>query len=174
MITIGIDPSASKSTVKFAWVQINWETKVVTGGLFRRWRDFIAKSHEWAGMDSAFVALDNSGLINKTFDMRGSKAVVARKSRDVGKNMQHCEHIIEQMEYLGIGYTGVSPKASGKKKSQGYLLCRLRAEGLTLHLHKFAIISRGPNKGMIKQDVLDALDLALDWALPMRSKRQRR
>jgi len=162
-ITIGIDPSVSSN--KFAYAVVNWETKTATVGVFRDFFEFQDLAVELAGKEGVSAAVDNSNAQNVTFKSKGSKAQVAKISRNVGRNQEVSELCLAWFKKLGIPHRSVSPSSSGQKKSDGYILGRLRAEGLTLVEGRLACYAKGRNKGRLREDVRDALELALDWAL---------
>ncbi|NQX77535.1 hypothetical protein [Gilvibacter sp.] len=161
-ITIGIDPSVTST--KFAYALVDWKFKTATIGVFRDFFEFQDFVLEVKGKEGVRAAVDNSNAQNMSFDMKGSKAVVARKARNVGRNQERSELCIGWLDKLGIPNRGVKPSSSGTKKSEGYILGRLRAEDITLVEGRLARYTKGKDQGSLREDVRDALELALDWA----------
>lgn len=143
----GLDPSFRKKG--FGMAIIDYSDKTINFTVFK---DFLA-FYYWFLYDSPAkmtVCVENSNLQKKTFDMKGSKFVVATKSRHVGKNMAISQITVDLMktkpEYNVID---ISPRQKGKKWSLVTALAVMRQEGLT------------PNKSKITQDEIDSFQIAL-------------
>ena len=87
--------------------------------------------------------------MNRTFDMRGSKLVIARKSRDVGKNQAISQNVVDLCHSLGFSVIEMSPKGKGNKWKHSTLEQVLNDEGLKPEVNK------------TNQDKRDAAKLAL-------------
>lgn len=127
MVTIGIDPAFRKDG--FAVCIID-EEKVVDFRMFPRFGDFI----RWLTNDAperAVVGVENSNEQECSFDMRGSKSVVARKSRNVGKNQAISQCTVElcQWKYGGPSVLSISPKQKGRAYTQQQMPLILKSEG---------------------------------------------
>ena len=149
---VGIDPSFRKSG--FAVCVID-ETGEVGFKVFYRFLEFI----KWATTEGelpqpAYITIENSNLQNITFNMRGSRNVVAKTSRDVGKNMAASQYTVDFCEWLvGSGNVlGISPRQKGAKWNDATFRAVLRQNRHTVHDYK-------GNKN--EQDKRDAYQLAL-------------
>ena len=112
MIYIGIDPAFRKKG--FAVCIID-EDKTIRTIIMKSFLEFIA----WIRDDApakAIAVVENSNLQNKTFDMSGTKATVARKSRNVGANqaVSQITFDLTKEKYKNLAFE-VSPKQKGKK-----------------------------------------------------------
>lgn len=150
MIQIGIDPAFRKNGFAICIID---EDKDVRSIRFKSFLYFLS----WLWVDGeapakAIVVVENSNLQDKTFDMRGSKPVVAKKSRNVGANqaISQCTFDAVRLKY-GDNAHQVSPKQKGKKWSKATFLRVLKNEG-----HNYLL-----TKPSISQDEIDAYQLAL-------------
>lgn len=86
MIVIGIDPAFRANG--FGVCEMNIEDiTICTFKPFKSFLDVIDYLKEVAGNGGeVYTVVENSNLQNTTFDMKGSKAEIARKSRNVGCN----------------------------------------------------------------------------------------
>lgn len=112
---IGIDPSFRKGGFAVCVIDEANEARftIFKGGLLQ----FIG----WIlhdAPDEAIVVVENSNLQNITFDMSGSKASVARTSRNVGANQAASQYTFD-ICYFRYGKTAyqISPKEKGAKRS---------------------------------------------------------
>lgn len=114
---IGIDPAFRKDG--FCACIIDTSTNIVDFIMFKRgFIDF----HNWflpfvhVNLDWCATCVENSNMQEQTFDMSGTKEVMARKSRNVGKN-QAISQITQDLckEYLKDKSIQVSPREKGKK-----------------------------------------------------------
>lgn len=145
---IGVDPAFRESG--FAVCIID-ETKEVCFKVFKSFLDFLDWLYE--APDNAVACVENSNLQNETFDMRGSKAVVARKSRNVGANQAASQYTFEACKKRwGTRAFQVSPKQKGKKWTDVYFKSIARTEN-------HVIVNYKGNK--TEQDKRDAYQLAL-------------
>lgn len=148
MIVIGIDPAFRKSGFAIAVID---ETGEVEGRMFRSLLDFIqwVESREWPGQ-TIVVGVENSNLQNKTFDMRGTKGEVARRSRNAGANQAASQYTTDYCRhFFGEEYVfSISPREKGGKWTQAQFRAVLKQEG-----HRTA--------GKFNQDQRDAYKVAL-------------
>lgn len=114
MIKIGVDPAFRKKG--FVVAMLN-EENVLSFIVFENFTDFIFWVQNQMPKGNVKICIENSYLQNKTFDMTGNKAVIAKKSRNAGMNQA-----VSQIAYeLFCKYAGkknvlnLSPKAKGKK-----------------------------------------------------------
>ena len=150
MIQIGIDPAFRKDGFAICIIDDDKDVRCIR---FKSFLDFL--SWLWVDGESpaqAVCVVENSNLQKKTFDMTGSKAVVARKSRNVGKNQAISQAAFDALK-LKYGNTAfeVSPKEKGKKWTMEKFLLVLKSEK-----HNFLMTKR-----KITQDEIDAYQLAL-------------
>ena len=146
---VGIDPAFRING--FAMAIIDSKTKTVVYSQFKA--GFIDFS-KWAiqnqqMFDKTLICVENSNLMNRTFDMRGSKLVIARKSRDVGKNQAISQNVVDLCQSLGFSVIEMSPKGKGNKWNHSTLEQVLNDEGLKPEVNK------------TNQDKRDACKLAL-------------
>jgi len=160
-IYIGIDPAFR--TNGFAICIIDEEDTVSFKNFRNGFREFI----RWVMDDAptnAKYCVENSNLQNSTFDMRGSKGVVAKVSRSVGKNQAISQLVVDLLEeYFGErNVYNIRPKEKGKKitdlalfdayvesnghegKMYGYK--RLKKQQDERDAYKLAIIARQKHK----------------------------
>lgn len=109
---IGIDPSFRKAG--FAVCIID-EDNTVDFKLFKGFLEFL--DWLWDAPRNGVYCVENSNLQNLTFDMSGNKAIVAKKSRDVGKNMAISQCVVDVLIKMGFETKEVSPKQKGGKKT---------------------------------------------------------
>ena len=148
MIIIGIDPAFRKTGFAAAIID---ETGEVEGRMFQGLLEFIqwVESREWPGQP-VIVGVDNSNLQNKTFDMRGTKGEIARRSRNAGANQAASQYTVDYCcHFFGEKYVfGISPKDKGGKWTQAQFRAVLAQER-----HRAA--------GKFNQDQRDAYKIAL-------------
>lgn len=112
------------------------------------------------------VIVENSNIQNQTFDLTGGLLVVAKKSRDVGKNMAISQCAADIARKFTELKPDISPKQKGAKvENEKVFQGVVRSQGLTLVNYKGL-------KG--EQDKRDALMLALiaeqQWKLQSKIK----
>lgn len=150
MIQIGVDPAFRKSGFAICIIDENKDVRAIR---FKSFLDFL--SWLWVEGEApakAIVVVENSNLQKSTFDMRGSKAVVARKSRNVGKNQAISQAAFDALKVrYGTNVFEVSPKQKGVKWSKQTFARVLKSES-----HNFLA-----TKQTISQDEIDAYQLAL-------------
>ena len=148
MIIIGIDPAFRKTGFAAAIID---ETGEVEGRMFRGLLDFMewVESKEWPGQ-TIIVGVENSNLQNKTFDMRGNKGEIARRSRNAGANQAASQYTVDYCRhFFGREYVfEISPREKGKKYTQVEFRQVMKQEG-----HRAA--------GKFNQDQRDAYKIAL-------------
>lgn len=126
---LGIDPAFRKTG--FAICILDEEKtarfKIVKGGLL----EFLRLIDEMP--NDVFSCVENSNLQNATFDMRGSKSAVAKKSRNVGANQAASEYTYQAtVKRWGNRAFQVSPKGKGRKITESEFKALIRSEKLTL------------------------------------------
>ena len=148
MITIGIDPAFRKTGFAIATLD---ETGEVEGRMFRSLLDFIqwVESREWPGQ-TVVVGVENSNLQNVTFNMKGTKGEIARRSRNAGANQAASQYTVDYCRhFFGREYVfEISPRDKGGKWTQAMFRQVLKQEG-----HRTA--------GKFNQDQRDAYQIAL-------------
>lgn len=131
---IGIDPSFRKDG--FAVCVIDTDNTaaftIMKGGLLQ----FISWILHDAPED-AIVVVENSNLQNITFDMSGSKLVVAAKSRNVGMNQAASEYTYQicKFRYKDNAHQ-VSPREKGAKRGNDTVQYLAKHYGHTLQNYK--------------------------------------
>lgn len=102
--------------------------------------------------DNVIACVENSNLQDVTFDMEGSKAVVAKKSRNVGANQAASEYTYQAavMRWGDAKVFQVSPREKGKKYTPEQFAWIVKSEKHKLEGYKKS-----------KQDHRDAYQLAL-------------
>jgi hypothetical protein len=111
MIIIGIDPAIRKNG--FALCFYDTENKSVDF-LIMDFVDFILYS-ECLHISSYKFAVENSNLQNLSFDMKGNKGILARKSRNVGMNQAVSQLTCDLLKRRGFEVVEISPKQKGVK-----------------------------------------------------------
>lgn len=115
MIYIGLDPAFRKDGFGCCVIDRN---KEVAFPVFRTFLDFIFwATDKETHREQAIVCIENSNLQEVTFNMSGSKSVIARKSRNVGKNQAVSQCCVDLCRWaFGQEYVfEVSPREKGKK-----------------------------------------------------------
>ena len=98
------------------------------------------------------IAIENSNLQNASFDIRGSKTVIARKARNVGSNQAISQLTVDSCKlYTRAKVLDISPERKGKKWNQLQFEAVLKQEG-----HTVVQVKKSNN-----QDERDAYKLAL-------------
>lgn len=118
MIKIGVDPAFRKNGFCIVILDEHKELRFIT---FKKYLHFISWIQNECPYQS-IVCIENSYLQNKTFDMRGSKQEVARKSRNVGMNMAASEIAYQLFCEYSRSVKNISPREKGPKwKNTSYL-----------------------------------------------------
>lgn len=113
MILIGIDPAFRDSGFTICVIQDN----IVSFYTMKTFIDFL----EWVNANTHFIddhhiiVVENSNLQNLTFNMNGSKLVVAKLSRNVGANQAISQLVVDYLKYSHFNVVGISPKDKGRK-----------------------------------------------------------
>jgi hypothetical protein len=98
------------------------------------------------------IAIENSNLQNTSFDVTGSKGVIARKGRNVGSNQAISQLVVDSCnKYTKAKVLDLSPQRKGRKWNQAQFEAIVKQEG-----HKVVQKKKGNN-----QDERDAYKLAL-------------
>ena len=147
MIYIGIDPAFRRNGFALAMIQDKTISYIqFKGGFIEFYRWLVESAPE---PTKCIICVENSNLTNKSFDMRGSRLVVARKSRDVGKNQATSQYVVDILKEWGYKVIDMSPKNKGVKWSSVSLARVLKSEGIV------------QNESRTNQDKRDAAKLAL-------------
>ena len=117
MVVIGIDPAIRKNG--FALCFYDTENKTVNF-LIMDFVDFIIyteslKKYDVYNFRDYVFAVENSNLQNLSFDMKGNKGVLARKSRNVGMNQAVSQLTCDLLKRRGFEVVEISPKQKGAK-----------------------------------------------------------
>lgn len=146
-ITIGIDPAFRKNGFGVCVID---ETGEAQGYQFRGLLEFIRWVDSQCFHDRVIVGIENSNMINATFDMKGTKGAIARKSRNVGANQAASQYTVDFCRwFFGPGKVfEISPKDKGGKYDQKTFQQVVKQEGHTIF-------------GKWNQDKRDAYKLAL-------------
>ena len=110
-IKIGCDPAFRNNGFAVCICDEDREIRFI---MFKKFLHFIS----WVQNDcpkDAIVCIENSYLQNKTFDMSGSRPLLAKKSRDVGKNQAVSEIAFQLFTEYCFKVRNMSPKQKGKK-----------------------------------------------------------
>ena len=146
---IGIDPSFRKGGFAVCIIDEDDTVDFIVFEGFLSFLDWL-----WEAPQNGVYCVENSNLQNVTFNMKGSKQVIAKISRDVGKNQacsQYTYFVLRKM--FGSNAMEVSPKDKGAKWDNSTMQAVLK-------MNKHPIISNYKgNKN--EQDKRDAYMLAL-------------
>lgn len=115
-IYIGIDPAFRKNGFAMAVIDLTDRTinyKPFPSG-FLSFLSWLLHDAPEVNEDVIFC-VENSNLQNKTFDMTGTRLVLAKKSRDVGKNQATSQHVVDSCLAKGYKVLNISPKQKGPK-----------------------------------------------------------
>jgi len=150
MIYIGIDPAFRKNG--FAIAVVDTSDRTVR---FKRFKNGFLDFMGWLRYEApeeAVICIENSNLQKATFNMGGSRAVLAKRSRNVGKNQAASQNTVDACKsFYPESTIEVSPADKGRKWTKEEFRAVLSAEKLTPDLSTY--------KGT--QDETDALQLAL-------------
>ena len=131
MIKIGIDPAFRVDGFGLAI----YDTKEKTMG-FRNFENFVVflgwlNSEE--SPEAATCIIENSNLQNCTFDKKGSRDVISRKSRNVGANQAVSELTVIacKMKYGEKAVIQISPKNKGIKWNEPTFQAVLKLMAIT-------------------------------------------
>jgi len=148
MVIIGVDPALRKKG--FAICILDTESKIAEFQIIESFVDFIIYV-ENSQPDTVF-AVENSNLQKVSFDMKGNKGVLARKSRNVGMNQAISQLACDYIKTKGFEIIEISPRRKGEKWTHIQTLLFMNN-----HQHKFKNY-----KGLVTdQDKRDAYKLAL-------------
>ena len=148
MIYIGIDPAFRQKG--FSIAIIDYSDRTVN---FKTFKNGFIDFSGWLLHDSpesAVICVENSNLQKKTFDMSGTKAVIAQKSRSVGKNQAASQYTYDLCLVMKrFQVFQISPAEKGKKWTETIFKGVMNTEKLTTNAEK------------ISQDEIDGLQIAL-------------
>jgi hypothetical protein len=111
MVVIGIDPAIRKNG--FALCFYDTINKTVDFEIMD-FIDFIIYIMDNDTLIYKFC-VENSNLQNLSFDMKGNKGVLARKSRNVGMNQAVSQLTCDLLKRRGFEVVEISPKQKGAK-----------------------------------------------------------
>ena len=113
MVVIGIDPAIRKNG--FALCFYDSINKTLDFEIMD-FIDFILFSEDaMEATDNFAFCVENSNLQNLSFDMKGNKGVLARKSRNVGMNQAVSQLTCDLLKRRGFEVVEISPKQKGAK-----------------------------------------------------------
>jgi hypothetical protein len=99
---IGIDPSFRKNGFAVCVIGGGEANFYIMDGFleFVEWfKSWKAANESWKEFECELLfAVENSNMQNVTFDMRGSKQVIAKISRDAGKNQAISQCTVDYLE----------------------------------------------------------------------------
>lgn len=147
MVIVGIDPAIRKNG--FAICIHN----VITNTIDFKVMDFIKfiSYIEPLNTNDYLFCVENSNLQNLSFDMRGSKNIVARKSRNVGMNQAVSQLTCDLLKSKNFQVLELSPKQKGEKMNK---------DTAKVMLDQFSEVKN--YKGLVSdQDKRDAFKLVL-------------
>ena len=121
---IGIDPAFRKGGFAVCIIDEDKEVDFKMFASFLLFLDWIV-----AAPDIVFCCIENSNLQDVTFNMRGNKAVIARMSRNVGKNQAASQYTVDAcVKFFGKDSVyDISPKQKGGKLNADAVLLRAKA-----------------------------------------------
>jgi hypothetical protein len=111
MVVIGIDPAIRKNGFALCFYDTINNT---VDFLIMDFVDFIFYVMDRDTYYYKF-AVENSNLQNLSFDMKGNKGVLARKSRNVGMNQAVSQLTCDLLKRRGFEVVEISPKQKGAK-----------------------------------------------------------
>lgn len=148
MVIVGVDPALRKKG--FAICILDTESKIAEFQIIESFVEFIVFV-ETSHQDTIF-AVENSNLQKVSFDMKGNKGVLARKSRNVGMNQAISQIACDYIKVKGFNLVEISPRRKGEKWTHIQTILFMNN-----HQHKFINY-----KGLVtEQDKRDAYKLAL-------------
>lgn len=130
---MGIDPAFRKSGFAVAIWQKTANT--MDFKMFKSYNDFFLWLMSPDAPAESRVIVEDSNLQNATFDNRGSRAVIARKSRNVGTNQAVSSLTVDAVtrKYGEKAVKAISPRQKGKKLINAAYLDKLfKAANITL------------------------------------------
>lgn len=151
LVVIGVDPAFRKNGFAVCFWDLSDNTmNFEMYGDVLEFHNFINSED---APEKAVCIIENSNLQNTTFDLRGNKLEVAKKSRNVGTNQAVSQLTVWSCEgrYGAENTYGISPKQKGAK---------LKGDFFNTILNKYKI--RTHVKRM-NQDMRDAGQLALKY-----------
>lgn len=144
---IGIDPAFRKSGFAICIID---EDNTVDFKKFKGFLEFL--DWIWDAPQNGVYCVENSNLQDVTFDMKGSKGVIAKKSRSVGKNQAISQCVFDVLVKMKLIAYEVSPAQKGAKKNDKQIRWLMKHYGHT------EISNYKGNEG--EQDERDAYQLA--------------
>lgn len=144
MVFIGVDPAFRSRGFSICIIDgQNIEFKTFKTGFLGFCLWFVNESP-----GAAICAVENSNLINATFNTIGNKNIIARKSRDAGKNQAVSQNTSDLLRTKYKVYD-ISPKEKGAKYTADVYKS-------LIYTHQYTA-----NKQRTNQDERDAFKLAL-------------
>lgn len=152
MIYVGVDPAFRPGGFKVAFVDMKSKTvRFLNMRDVFDWYEFVAR--DLSKRDDCFICIENSNMQNLTFDMRGTRPELARRSRNVGCNqaVSHLAVVAANRHMPKDKVFAVSPKGKGAKiRAEKTFEAFVDLHGLTIE-----------KNGHITQDERDAFKLAI-------------
>lgn len=148
MTVIGIDPAFRKAGFAICIIDEMGEAQ---GKMFKGFLEFLRwLTTPGEAPAKAIVGVENSNLQNVTFDMKGTKGMVAKMSRNVGANQAASQYTVDACKWhYGDKYVvEISPKQKGKKWTQAMFRAVAKSNGHTV-------------VGKFNQDQRDAYQIAI-------------
>lgn len=148
MIVIGIDPAFRKSGFAICIIDEDGEAQ---GKMFKSFLDFLRwMTAPGEAPKNAIVGIENSNLQNVTFEMKGTKGMVAKISRNVGANQAASQYTVDacKWHYGERNVFEISPKQKGGKWAQATFRAVAKS-------YKHTIVGR------FNQDQRDAYQIAI-------------
>lgn len=152
MIYIGVDPAFRDGGFRVAVVDM--QRKCIEFRVMRDlfdWYEFV--KCELSAQPNCFICIEDSSSQNLTFDMRGNRSEIARRSRNVGCN-QAVSHlaVVAARKFMPFGRVfAISPREKGAKIQSRHTFDAF------VNLHGLTILK----KGVVTQDERDAFKLAM-------------
>lgn len=113
-IYVGIDPAFRDKG--FTICIIDTEDNSVLFKKFKMFKDFCFwVIYEAPPKEDVIFCVENSNLTGASFDLKGSAAVIARKSRNVGMNQAISQNTVDILLAFDFYVVDLSPKDKGAK-----------------------------------------------------------
>lgn len=158
-VVIGIDPAFRKNGFAAAFIDLTDNTLRVKR--YKGVTTFLrfVMSEDAPPKEGTLFIVENSNLQNVSFDKRGNKMELSRKSRNVGANQAVSQITVDFLEEEGYEVYGVSPRNKGGKLDHAMVKMLLKQEGIEC-----------PKR--TNQDQRDAIKLALLYKRLMRYEKK--
>jgi hypothetical protein len=145
---IGIDPSIRENGIGLCVIDLKFKNIE-----FHKFKKFIQLleyiSAKFYDSDETLYVIEDSNMLNVTFERSTQPNVVSKISRSVGKNQAVSMILKDWIESKGYTCRCLSPKNKGSKWTKEYMMAIIKTEKLNLDESK-----------KISQDEIDAFTLA--------------